>query len=696
MSQTHLKTSKAFTVIELLIIAPIVVLFIGAFISVIVGMTGEVLANKSANILTYDIQDTLSRIDSDIKSSTAFLATNNVTITSPQGYDDNTLSFKNVKNDSTNGNILILNSVATSTNPLSTSSGYVYLANKPNSCASGLVDQNKPMSINIIYFVKNSTLWRRTIMPSDYATSGCATPWQQPTCTPDYTDTFFCKTQDTKLLDNVDPEDFVINYYASESSQSADPISIDTNSLESVRNASLSKMNTAVISLNIDKTAAGRAINRSESIRTTRITTNVTAVENEPTATIPPTPTNVTAKIDPSSPDSVIFSWARSDGATSYDITKDIGAGWVMNSSGSNSTTVTIKSNHGGYACAGIYARNSAGQSPYIIKCLDIPTWQPLVLDKGWNTYGGNYGSARFTKTSAGVVILDGLIKTSTTPTAYDFLAALPASYRPSTRLMFSTETNANTFSRVDVGANGSIIFVWGSNGWLSLSGITFIASSAGYTPQTPTFTADWLNWPDATYGPITYVVDSLGRVHLQGLAKAGTFTSGTVIVRLPNSLIPQEYQHIWATSNFTWGYMALEYRNGGADIVTKATGNTYLSLNTMYIPASYTNSTWITPTLINGWSWYGSPFATPGYTKSSDGIVSLKGLIRAGTVTAGTPIFTLPTGYRPSSRQLLGSVSAGLDYRIDVNTDGVVYLQGGNINAAWVSLDTIRFLAEQ
>ncbi len=689
------KTSKAFTVIELLVIAPIVVLFIGAFISVIVGMTGEVLTNKSANILIYDIQDTLSRIDNDIKSSNSFLATNSVSITSPQGYNDATSTFTNV---GSNGNMLILNSVATSTNPLSTSSGYIYLANKPNSCASGAVDQNKSMPINIVYFVKNNSLWRRTIMPSDYNTAGCAIPWEQPTCTPGYTAPF-CKTQDTKLLDNVDPEDFVINYYASESSQIADPVSIDTASSNSVRNASLVKMNTAVISLNIDKTTAGRAINRSESTRSTRIDTNVTAAETQPATTIPLPPTTINAKIDPASPDSVIFDWGKSDGATSYDITKNIGPGWVMDSTGSNNTTVTIKSNHGGYACIGVYARNSAGQSTTTTtKCLDIPTWQPLVLQNGWRTYGGNYGSARYTKTSAGVVMLDGLIQTSTTPVTYDVISSLPVSYRPSVQLMFGTETSSNTYSRIDIAINGNIQYIYGSSTWLSLSGITFIPTSAGYTPQTPTYMNDWTPYASTTWSPTSYVVDSLGRVHIQGLASAGTWTNGTVIIRLPNSLIPSGYEHIWSRSSgsTTWGFMGLEYRNGGADIVAKGVGSGYISLNTMYIPASYSDSTWITPTLINGWVWYGSIYSTPQYTKSSDGIVSLKGLIKSGTATAGTPIFTLPVGYRPSSRQLMGSVSSGLDYRIDVETNGVVYLQGGNISSAWVSLDTVRFLAEQ
>ncbi len=687
---------KGFTVIELLIIAPIVVLFIGAFISVIVGMTGEVLTNKSANLLVYDIQDTLSRIDNDIKSSNSFLATNSVSITSPQGYNDATSAFTNV---GPNGNMLILNSTATSTNPLSTSSGYIYLKNKPNDCTSGSVDQNKSMPINIVYFVKNNSLWRRTIMPNDYDTAGCGEkPWEQPTCTPGYTAPF-CETQDTKLLDNVDPGDFVVNYYTSESSQIADPISIDTASFDSVRNASLVKMNTAVISLNIDKTTAGRAINRSESIRSTRIDTNVAAAETQPATTKPLPPTTINANIDPASPDSVIFEWGKSDGATSYDISKDIGSGWVTASTGSNNTTITIKNYQGGSACVRIYARNSAGQSTTnTSKCLDIPTWQPLVLQNGWRTYGGTYGSARYTKTSAGVVMLDGLIKTSTAPATYDVISSLPASYRPSAKLMLSTETNANTYSRIDVSTDGTISFIYGSGGWFSLSGISFISSSAEYIPQTlTTFMNGWYDW-GTSWSPTSYVVDSLGRVHVQGLAGAGSFTNGAVIVRLPNSLIPSQYQHIWSrTAGSTgWGYVGLEYRNGGADIVAKAQGSAYLSLSIMYIPASYTDSTWITPTLLSGWKWYGSIYSTPQYTKSSDGIVMLKGLINAGTATAGTKIFTLPVGYRPSSRQLMGSVSVDLSYRIDVETDGSVYLQGGNINTGWLSLDTVRFLAEQ
>jgi len=80
------KFTRGFTIIEMLVIAPIVILTIGAFVTAIVNMTGDVLASRVTNVLTYNIQDALSRIEEDVKQSTSFIAGNNVTITSPQGF----------------------------------------------------------------------------------------------------------------------------------------------------------------------------------------------------------------------------------------------------------------------------------------------------------------------------------------------------------------------------------------------------------------------------------------------------------------------------------------------------------------------------------------------------------------------------------------------------------------------------------
>ena len=101
------KANNGFTVVEMLVVAPIVILFIGAFISAIVSMTGQVLISRASNSLMYNIQDALNRIEQDTKISNKLLATNDITgLTSPQGYNDDTTPFENAS--PTSGNAIIL------------------------------------------------------------------------------------------------------------------------------------------------------------------------------------------------------------------------------------------------------------------------------------------------------------------------------------------------------------------------------------------------------------------------------------------------------------------------------------------------------------------------------------------------------------------------------------------------------------
>lgn len=175
---------KGFTLVEMLVVAPIVILAIGAFLTVIISMTGEVISSRASNTLIFNVQDALARIEEDVELSAGFLATNTVTLSAAQGqgYNNDATNFTNV---GSNGNALILNMIATDTNPLTSTSQYVYLRDQPNSC---LAPQNNiPLTYNVVYFVKDGTLWRRTIMPQQYAdttTYACGTTWQQPSCNP--------------------------------------------------------------------------------------------------------------------------------------------------------------------------------------------------------------------------------------------------------------------------------------------------------------------------------------------------------------------------------------------------------------------------------------------------------------------------------------------------------------------------------
>jgi hypothetical protein len=103
-------------------------------------------------------------------------------------------------------------------------------------------------------------------------------------------------------------------------------------------------------------------------------------------------------------------------------------------------------------------------------------------------------------------------------------------------------------------------------------------------------------------------------------------------------------------------------------------------------------DSSWIAPTMTNGWAWYGPSYNTPGYRKDGQGFVHLKGLVKDGSLSAA--IFTLPVGYRPLATCLFGTITSGNVGRVDVSADGQVQALSPSVSA-WVSLEGIIFFAD-
>ena len=100
-SHTHQK-SRGFTLVEMLVVAPIVILFIGGMIYLLVNITGETLASRSEDALSFDLQQALNRVEDDVRRSDKFLAVNDIALTTTgQGYGDttttgSTTSFTNI------------------------------------------------------------------------------------------------------------------------------------------------------------------------------------------------------------------------------------------------------------------------------------------------------------------------------------------------------------------------------------------------------------------------------------------------------------------------------------------------------------------------------------------------------------------------------------------------------------------------
>jgi lysophospholipase L1-like esterase len=101
-----------------------------------------------------------------------------------------------------------------------------------------------------------------------------------------------------------------------------------------------------------------------------------------------------------------------------------------------------------------------------------------------------------------------------------------------------------------------------------------------------------------------------------------------------------------------------------------------------------------LSPTLQNSWVNYGNGYEQVGYYKNN-GKVYLKGLIKSGVVSNNNLIFTLLTGFRPSSTRLVPvssydgtNVASGF---LEIRSDGTVNTQL-NIKNTWLSLEDVSF----
>lgn len=262
---------RGFTLVEIIVVAPVLILIIGTIIASIVTLTGESLTEGGRSQLMGDVQDALDRIEDDVVSSGAYLATNNFNLTSPQGVDDATQKFVSVSvgGDDT----LILNSFFTSSNPAISTRGLVYLPDSPYACSDAArLAQNQVMTMNIVYFVKDSALWRRTVVTGTYASKACpgVTPWQQPNCAESKMslNPTLCKAQDELMVSNVDTADFTVLYFLAPTDVTG---AADTeNTDDGLRQNAIDKTSTIQVKIKATKTIAGRDVSQEGTVRAAR------------------------------------------------------------------------------------------------------------------------------------------------------------------------------------------------------------------------------------------------------------------------------------------------------------------------------------------------------------------------------------------------------------------------------------------
>ena len=101
----------------------------------------------------------------------------------------------------------------------------------------------------------------------------------------------------------------------------------------------------------------------------------------------------------------------------------------------------------------------------------------------------------------------------------------------------------------------------------------------------------------------------------------------------------------------------------------------------------------WLAASLENAWVNYSASYDPAGYYKDPWGRVHLRGLIKSGTSTGGTRLFTLPAGYRPPLAQMFPVTSNGLHGELEIQADGDVVLSS-SVSNVYLSLSGISFRA--
>lgn len=207
-------STSGFTIAELLIVMVVLGVLIGLLYSPLTNLYFSNINGLKSVVQTTDVHSSLRLISRDLSLATGFAAT--AAVSSPLGYNNDGTTWDWRGTDS-NHRVLIAGAYATNILPNGDTAGNRTLIFNSSDCST-------PLTNTIIYFVKNSTLYRRTIKNTTSTCGGTAIA-QQQTCAAGVSNAI-CKGADALILNNVSK--FSVDYYASPASST--PISGEYNS----------------------------------------------------------------------------------------------------------------------------------------------------------------------------------------------------------------------------------------------------------------------------------------------------------------------------------------------------------------------------------------------------------------------------------------------------------------------------------
>lgn len=172
--------------------------------------------------------------------------------------------------------------------------------------------------------------------------------------------------------------------------------------------------------------------------------------------------------------------------------------------------------------------------------------------------------------------------------------------------------------------------------------------------------------------------------VYRLGVVSAANFTSRPPTLVVGEGDLAREMPFMGSIADYQTGQTVVWLSRPGAPLVIAP-----LPIRGIDQEDPDTFEAWQTPTLVNGWSNFGSGLAVAGYYKQNDGWVRLKGVVGGGTDFA--TIFTLPEGYRPPFEVYVSVLSASATARLRIRPDGTVSKPTGGA-PSYLSLNGVTF----
>lgn len=252
------RIAHGFTLVEVVVITPVLIITAVILVSMLVSVLSQISIARVRTGAIYDNQAALDLIEKDLSVNALYLTTNDSGYSDSYG-PDNAGAAWSYKGSSATSRVLLARSFATTLSPYNSSKAPVFI--NQLGCSTADLYYNQAYMVNLIYFVRGGTLYRRTLTNPSHTL--CSTPYQQRSCPSDATWVSGCSVEDTIIATNV--QSFAVAYYLNPIDSTAVDVysSTDPNVLEGYE--------TAEVTLGIRRTYGGEIIDTSKSIRVSRL-----------------------------------------------------------------------------------------------------------------------------------------------------------------------------------------------------------------------------------------------------------------------------------------------------------------------------------------------------------------------------------------------------------------------------------------